>query len=534
MNNETSLNRKHFVKYSIVSFITFFLLSFLIFFLIEQELRTGNFEELKKEEERVVELEHDFIGQEFSMLLADLHYLHHGFQSDLFDVNNYSKIATNWAVFSTYRRIYDQIRFVNAKGDEKIRINFESDRGYIVPEKDLQNKSDRYYFTETIKLEEESVYISPLDLNIDNYEIEVPYKPVIRISTPLYDKDENLLGIIILNFKADTMLSEFRELAKNSQGDIILLNAAGYSLSSDNSDNDWNFMFEEKKENTFEKEYTKEWFSIQNNEEQFTTENGLITVSQVVLRHRYNIDEDHMKDKRIRLGDNNWYIVSIVKRTQENKSYFDDNIWAISVDILSKNALYFLIITIASIIISFLLYKNRKTYSKIKFYSEFDALTNALNRRAGIEKLKALCPINERRRFLVSLCYVDVNGLKQVNDTLGHKFGDELIKSVAAIIKEMIREKDFLIRLGGDEFLIVFNGIDSEIAESIWQRIVLTYTHMNQDSNRPYIISVSHGIVAFDNERKMDIDELINEADEKMYNEKQVIKKSLNVIKLKP
>ena len=525
MDDQIKLSRKHLVSYSILAFLLVFIFSFLVLFLIEREVRTTRINELQNQELRVVELEKDFLGREFNMLLSDLHYLHYAFENDLTINSDYSKVATNWAEFSTQRRIYDQIRFLDANGDERIRINISGDGGYAVPEKDLQNKKDRYYFTETIKLKEDSVYVSPLDLNIERGEIEIPYKPMIRISTPIYDEQGTLKGIIVLNYLANNVLTGFRELAGNSQGEIVLLNEAGYRLSSSNPDKDWNFMFDEKKEDTFRKEYPNEWMSILMNEGQITTDKGLITATPVVLSHSFD------SNYKIVLGDGKWYVVSVFERNQENFEYFNDDIWGVLVNVLTKNVFYFLLTGIISAIVGFLVYMNRKTYSKIKFYSEFDPLTKTLNRRAGIARLNELFLVNERRNFLVSLCYIDINGLKQVNDTLGHKLGDELISSVAEVIKRTIRAQDYLIRLGGDEFLIVFNGIAIDTAESVWVRIAKAYEQINNDKNHPYIISVSHGIVDFDNKQTTPVDSLIHAADEKMYKEKQIIKVNLNVIK---
>lgn len=531
LDYDSGRSNKHLVMYSILSFLLLFIFSFFVLFFVEKEVKTARIEELKRQEQRVVKLENDFLGREFSMLLSDLHYLHYAFENELFKTNDYSKVAANWVDFSTQRRIYDQIRFLDANGDEKIRINIGSNGGYLVPEQNLQNKKDRYYFTETTKLNLGNVYVSPLDLNIENGEIETPYKPMIRLSTPIYDDHGTLQGIIVLNYLADYMLSGFRELSGNSRGEIILLNEAGYRLSSSNPDNDWNFMFDDKKENTFKKEYPNEWISILENKGQQITDEGLLTSSLVVLNHRFYLGETNSQVQNIILGDGSWYIVSVFERNSNNNDYFNDNIWSVLVDVLVKNIFYFLLIIIISAIVGFLVYVNRKTYSRIKFYSEFDSLTKTLNRRAGIAKLDELFSTDERRHFLVSLCFIDINGLKNVNDTLGHRLGDELISSVADIIKETIREQDFLVRLGGDEFLIVFNGIGIEMAETIWQRIVEVYNQINQDENRSYIISVSHGIVDFDNRQKTHVDDLINAADEKMYNEKQIIKAELNVIK---
>ena len=165
--------------------------------------------------------------------------------------------------------------------------------------------------------------------------------------------------------------------------------------------------------------------------------------------------------------------------------------------------------------------------------SSIDSMTKTFNRQTGIEKLEGLLSADERRHYIGSLCYIDINGLKEVNDTLGHNFGDELIVSVAEAIKETIREQDFVVRLGGDEFLIVFNGIDSEMSETIWKRVIQACEKINQEDGRPYIISLSHGIVAFDNKRNTHVDDLIQAADTKMYDEKKKKKEGLIVIRKK-
>ncbi len=531
MESKLNLDKKYHIGYFTLSFLVVFIISFLVLFFLEKEVRLTRIEELKRQEQRVVKLENDFLGREFNMIISDLHYLHHAYKHELFDSNNYTTIAANWTEFSTQRRIYDQIRYIDASGDEKIRVNIGEDGGYTVPEKDLQNKKERYYFTETIKIKEKSVYVSPLDLNIEHGEIEIPYKPMIRLSTPIYDDRGTFKGIIVLNYLADYMLSGFRDLAGNSQGEIVLLNASGYRMSSSDPDNDWNFMFDEKKGDTFEKEYPNEWISIHKKEGQFTTDKALITASPVALSHKYDADKINSHDQKLILGDGSWYVVSVFERTQKNSAYFNDDSWSLLTDVVKKNIFYFILISIVSGVVGFLVYVNRKTYSRIKYYSEVDPLTKTLNRRAGIKRLNELFPVDERRHFLVSLCFIDINGLKEVNDTLGHKLGDDLITSVSDIINETIREQDFLVRLGGDEFLIVLNEMGIEMAEIIWERIVKKYYYINQNDNRPYIISVSHGIVDFDNKQKTQVDDLINAADEKMYHEKQIIKAGLSVIK---
>ncbi len=520
------------LKYYIGSFVVFFILSFFVLFFLEQEVRKAHIEELQNHEINVVKLESDFLGREFGMLVSDLNYLHHAFNEQFIGDNSFEELTNHWIEFSTHRRVYDQIRYIDVHGDEKIRINFDGNHGYAVPTQELQNKSDRTYFTESIGLEENLVYISPVDLNIEQGQVEEPYKPMIRLATPIYDDMKNVQGVLVLNYLAENTLLNFRQLAENSRGELILINSDGYRLSSADPIQDWNFMFEEKKGDTFKKEYPKEWEWIETNSEgQTNTDNGLFTTMEVDLSQKYAINSKNMTESGVVFGDGNWQIVSVFLRNEENSAYFNDNALMIMRDVLKQNMSYFILLALASGVIGFLIHVNRKTYLRIKYYSEYDPLTKALNRRAGIAKLQKLTPVSERRDVQVSLCFLDINGLKEVNDTLGHAIGDELIKSVSDTIYSEIREQDFLIRLGGDEFLIVFEGIGEDKTEIIWKRIVNCYDQINQNEARKYNISVSHGIVVFEGKGKTHLDDLISEADEKMYQEKKIIKAGLNIIK---
>ncbi|MCB2290810.1 diguanylate cyclase [Clostridium sp. CS001] len=159
----------------------------------------------------------------------------------------------------------------------------------------------------------------------------------------------------------------------------------------------------------------------------------------------------------------------------------------------------------------------------------YDQLTKTFNRRSGLAKLSKMLQYDNRRRLEMSLCFIDVNGLKMVNDQLGHKFGDELIVSAIDCIKQEIRNDDFIIRMGGDEFLIVFKGINEEVSEKVWDRINNRYQVINENEDRAYIISVSHGIVEYDNFEKSEVELLIKNADDKMYLEKRHIKEELKI-----
>ncbi len=199
-----------------------------------------------------------------------------------------------------------------------------------------------------------------------------------------------------------------------------------------------------------------------------------------------------------------------------------------------KNDKYiFFFIFIVALSFAIVVTLNKMSKEKIKYFSEYDAMTGVLNRRAGFELLNKIYRDFMKDKGKVSICFSDINGLKEVNDNLGHEVGDELILTIVDQIKKNIRESDFIIRLGGDEFLIIFVGSDIVQAESIWNRIHDDFRKINEMENRKYIISTSHGIEEFKFNSDEYIDEIINLADEKMYNEKRIIKKDFKAIKNK-
>jgi diguanylate cyclase (GGDEF)-like protein len=169
------------------------------------------------------------------------------------------------------------------------------------------------------------------------------------------------------------------------------------------------------------------------------------------------------------------------------------------------------------------LYKIKK--DKIKHFSEYDALTEVFNRRVAFERLNKLYKELMKVQGKLSVCFIDINGLKEVNDYLGHDSGNELILSIVECIKKNTRDTDLIARLGGDEFLIIFNNMSAEDAEKVWTRISAEFDRINEEQNRKYVISASHGIEEFNIDTNKSIDVVVNQADEKMYREKRRIKK---------
>jgi len=113
---------------------------------------------------------------------------------------------------------------------EVVRINNTNDVQAIVAKRYMQDKHDRYYFTDALKLEPGEIYISPLDLNIENVVIDKPVVPTIRMATPMVDGYRIKRGLLIINYSPFELLERIADIFKSLLGETYILNKEGHCL----------------------------------------------------------------------------------------------------------------------------------------------------------------------------------------------------------------------------------------------------------------------------------------------------------------
>lgn len=146
-----------------------------------------------------------------------------------------------------------------------------------------------------------------------------------------------------------------------------------------------------------------------------------------------------------------------------------------------------------------------------------DELTGVYNRRAGYEVLKRELAIALLKRAPVVVAFVDVDNLKAINDTFGHLEGDACLKAVAQVLRESIRGSDTVFRFGGDEFVLVLPQCTEEKARSILEKAQERLRLHAQELGTPYAMSVSFGLAVFNPECPSSPEELLIQADRRMY-----------------
>jgi diguanylate cyclase (GGDEF)-like protein len=164
--------------------------------------------------------------------------------------------------------------------------------------------------------------------------------------------------------------------------------------------------------------------------------------------------------------------------------------------------------------------EKRVAEDRLRYMNNHDPLTDLYNRSYFTEELER---VERGRRFPVSIMLADLDGLKRVNDTLGHAVGDRLIQHAAQVIRHSVRGDDVVARIGGDEFAIILPATDTATAYEVRDRIRKSEELFNLECHN-YVIGISIGIATA--EQGGSLTESLRLADKRMYEEKFVRKQA--------
>ncbi|MCE5188312.1 MAG: GGDEF domain-containing protein [Eubacteriales bacterium] len=155
----------------------------------------------------------------------------------------------------------------------------------------------------------------------------------------------------------------------------------------------------------------------------------------------------------------------------------------------------------------------------LNFLSEYDPLCNILNRRGFIEQAIHL---NREHDGRSAICvFMDLDHLKEINDTFGHSEGDAALTAFSDILKQTVRREDLIARVGGDEFVGMFIIDQPDFGQTFRIRIRQAFETFNESSNRPYYVEASIGIAFFTCNHSIEIGKIVSEADQYLYAEKK-------------
>jgi len=630
--------------------------------------------EFKSSDRASIQVGTNAIKNTVDLVARDLVFLaqHHGF-NDLLSNSNWAandhagfEVKSDWIALSRAAGKYDQIRWLDESGQEQVRVNFNSGRPAAVTDDRLQNKAMRYYFKDTLKLNTGEIFISPLDLNMEEGHLEIPIKPMIRIGTPVFSRDGEPRGVLLVNYLGQNMLNEFEQVLGEEKERAWLLNRDGFWLKGSTLDQEWGFM-KDLPEATLKKKHNVAWQEIlQSSSGQFENEEGLWTFSTiyplktgqetsagnleafkpslsflqtnqyfwkaVLLKPRAEIEavredivhkisiivslfllgtligcwrlavawardlEKEEKLRRINAGleqtvaertreleerserfrsitttasaaiiitvDQDGNVVTWNPAAERAFGYSEQEALGMSmakfmpdgyrkaherglarsakaehikfqktindVEGLHKNGRIFpLELSLGTWKQNGVRYfsavmmditERKEQEEKLKHLATHDLLTGLPTRILCREHLNRSMAWAKRNQGKVAVMFIDLDGFKQVNDTLGHAKGDDLLIEAAKRLRRCIREADIVARIGGDEFMVILVDVsDADAVAEVAQKIIGAL-------NKPFALSTQQmaeigacvGISLYP-EHGTSEEVLINKADKAMY-----------------
>ncbi|MBJ6138969.1 diguanylate cyclase [Marinobacter litoralis] len=467
---------------------------------------------------------------------------------------------------------YSQLRFLDDDGLELVRLDKSGRRVLKKYDDTLQHKGGRYYVIETAALAEGDVYVSPLDLNVEEGQVEVPYTPMIRFGTRIVDGATGNQGLVILNMKGQTLLDTF-DTGMAGSYPAYLLDAEGHILAGPDQNDEWAFMF--GLPSSFAREYPEALSDIMEGDHGWIeTNNGLFVYETVhpLKSSSGGAEAEQYTWKTVSfipsaalpssaLMSHSWvigfYIIGVfltlvisfythflihkrreLRRENERQS---KRFWKISsvlgdglivmdkhgvltymnpeaerilgwdardlvhkqghevfhvheqgdpncsvMDVMKTRQLYRskdeefrrkddstipVILNAApltsdtgeeGVVISF------QDFSEIKEYQETihslafqDSLTGLPNRRVLEDRMQLAIALSGRHSRHFGLMFLDLDHFKEVNDTYGHDAGDILLREIAERLERNVRETDTVVRMGGDEFIVLLPEVSS-------------------------------------------------------------------------
>jgi diguanylate cyclase (GGDEF)-like protein/PAS domain S-box-containing protein len=165
--------------------------------------------------------------------------------------------------------------------------------------------------------------------------------------------------------------------------------------------------------------------------------------------------------------------------------------------------------------------ERRKMEQKLETIAFTDELTGLYNRRGFINLAERQLKLAKRSKHRMLLFFADLDGMKWINDNLGHEDGDKALVAATKILIQTFRESDIISRVGGDEFAILAIAADEKIAATLLGRFHKLIDNINSRKGKKYNLSISIGYAVFDPRHPDSLDELMSHADREMYEDKK-------------
>ena len=227
-------------------------------------------------------LAQEIIARDFERVQADLLFvatLPEVTRANEGDEQSLQKVAQVFESFVTSQKTYSQVRLLGRRGMEITRVNWDGDNANVTPEEDLQDKSDRYYVTDSFGLKPGQIFTSEFDLNLENGQLERPLQPVIRFVTPV-NRDGQAGNLLVFNYQGASLLDELSAISLPDK--IYLIRKDGAFLLGPVRNSEWGWLLDHS--NNFASLFSDVGFGdLITSDEPIKTASGLFHAKEILF-----------------------------------------------------------------------------------------------------------------------------------------------------------------------------------------------------------------------------------------------------------
>ncbi|WP_299439907.1 sensor domain-containing diguanylate cyclase [uncultured Rhodospira sp.] len=435
-----------------------------------------------------------------------------------------NEIASEYRTLALSAPVYDQIRLLNRTGREQVRVEARDGSAVIVPEDRLRDSAGQYYVEDTFALAPGEVYLSPLALSSEAGAVKIPYTPMIRLGTAIADSAGQTVGMVMVNYRARSMLDAVVEAGAGTPGQPMMINEDGYWLVSPDPPPAWGFMFPDKADARLQVVYPEAWAAMDTTAKgSVRTEAGLFTFDTFHPRDTILPCPSFRPDLQPLSVDRGygWIIASYVPADQ----LADIETQAVLEAMLIGGPMV-LLLAIGTRAVAVVVSERRNHRAHLEALARFDALTKLANKTTFEERIEEEITRSERHGRTFALLYLDLDGFKAINDSMGHAAGDMVLMEVARALKDSCRAVDLAARVGGDEFGVLLSEVGDATAACHVAEKMLERIHGLSWNGRSVGASIG---VALWPKHATDAGTLVRRADEAMYAAKKAGKNTVRM-----
>jgi len=488
--------------------------------------------------------------------------------------------TTNFVSFLSTHDYYDHIRLLDESGMELIRVNNVGTNQAVIPESRLQDKSGRYYFNEAKDLVDGEYYVSQIDLNIENDVLEVPHKAVIRYVAPmdLKVKNNTVRYYLVMNLNVSSMMNDIRgRINESPYKNTSIIDEDGYYMLHSLRQKEWGGPdnLDTGASVMMDAEHNESWMENNIGDQVINGfDNGLVKLKEELVYWtplqieslnglRLNLmttepTDDFMAPVYAYLQSYTGLILATFTVLFVISSFISSTLSqpirhiAEAVSEIGKGHFKTPLEINGGVEIEILAYEIKKmafelessykdmelrvkertielqnAHDKMQEMANTDPLTGIYNRHYFnnyIEDFK-----RDKRNVEMALIMLDVDRFKHINDHYGHNIGDIVLVEVAGLLQSQARGSDFVVRFGGDEFLIVLQDSDEVAIKAYVERIHTALDIWNRNTDLlEHNMEFSIGCDVF--EEGKHIMDVIRTADERMYANKMARRQGRTIL----